>query len=184
MRRKRTTVMAVLDIVKYPDPCLREPTFAVTNFDAALVKLVQDLKDTMYASNGAGLAAIQVGRLERIFVIDGRVATGHENPDALALNNPQLVETGHREFHREEGCLSFTNVFVQVKRARWAKIRAQDVTGAWFECEGDELLGRALQHEFDHLNGKLLIDLVGSLKKQMIKRRSRKWDESGNPVII
>ncbi|MCA9710932.1 MAG: peptide deformylase, partial [Myxococcales bacterium] len=146
--------MAVLDIVTYPDPRLREPTFEVKEVDDDVRRLVQDLTDTMYALNGAGIAAIQVGRFERIFLIDGRVATGDENADPVVFINPEVVETGKGLTVSEEGCLSFPNVFVDIKRPRWAKVRAVNLQGESFEWEGEGLLGRALQHEHDHLTGK------------------------------
>lgn len=167
--------MAVLEVVKYPDPRLREDTFAVAEITDDIRQLVRDLTDTMYSLNAAGIAAIQVGRLERIFLIDGKVATGDEAADPLVCINPEVVETGKGLIISEEGCLSFPDVFVDVKRPRWAKLRAQDVNGETFEVEGDALFGRALQHEHDHLTGKLMIDLVGMVKKEMIKRKMKRW---------
>lgn len=169
--------MAVLDIVTYPDPRLREPTFDVKDINADIRQLVRDLIDTMYSLNAAGIAAIQVGRLERIFIIDGKVVDADAGDDAkpLVLINPELVETGRGLAVAEEGCLSFPNVFVDIKRPRWAKIRATDVDGQQFEVDGEGLFGRALQHEHDHLTGRLMIDLVGMVKKEVIKRKMKRW---------
>lgn len=167
--------MAVLEVVKYPDPRLREETFAVAEITDDIRQFVRDLTDTMYSLNAAGIAAIQVGRLERIFLIDGKVATGSEAADPLVFINPEVVETGKGLVIAEEGCLSFPDVYVDVKRPRWAKLRAQNIHGEWFEAEGDGLYGRALQHEHDHLTGKLMIDLVGMVKKEMIKRKMKRW---------
>jgi peptide deformylase len=167
--------MAVLDVVKYPDERLRHETFEVKEIDDGIRRLVRDLTDTMYAQNGAGIAAIQVGRFERIFLIDGRVATGDENADPIVCINPEVAETGKGLSISEEGCLSFPGVFVEVKRPRWAKIRATNLDGETFEIEGDGLLGRALQHENDHLTGRLLVDMVGMVKKEMIKRKMKRW---------
>lgn len=167
--------MAVLDVVKYPDPRLREETFAVEDINDDIQQLVRDLTDTMYALNGAGIAAIQVGRLERIFLIDGRVAGGDDDSPPIVCINPEVVESGKGLAIAEEGCLSFPGVFVDVKRPRWAKIRAQNVDGETFEIDGDGLLGRALQHENDHLTGRLLVDMVGMVKKEMIKRKMKRW---------
>jgi peptide deformylase len=178
--------MAVLEVVKYPDPRLREGTVPVGEIDDSTRRLVGDLVDTMYALNAAGIAAIQVGRLERIFVIDGKVATGQENADPLVFIDPELVETGRGLAVAEEGCLSFPGVFVEIKRPRWAKLRARNVAGETFEVDGDGLFGRALQHELDHLTGKLMIDLVGTVKKEVIKRKMKRWhaehDPQGEPV--
>lgn len=170
--------MAVLDIVTYPDPRLREPTVEVGEITDDIRQLVRDLTDTMYAQNGAGIAAIQVGRLERIFLIDGKVGGGDDDAPPLVFIDPEVVETGGGTAIAEEGCLSFPGVFVDVKRPRWAKVRAKNVDGDTFEVEGDALFGRALQHEFDHLTGRLLIDLVGMVKKEMIKRKMKRFHSS------
>jgi peptide deformylase len=167
--------MAVLDIVKYPDPRLREPTFEVREITDDIRQLVRDLIDTMYSLNAAGIAAIQVGRFERIFIIDGKVTGGDDNTPPLVFINPELAETGKGLALAEEGCLSFPGVFVEVKRPRWAKIRAMGVDGQTFEADGEGLMGRALQHEHDHLTGRLMIDLVGAIKKEMIKRKMKRW---------
>jgi peptide deformylase len=173
--------MAVLDVVKYPDPRLREETFAVGEVDDGIRELVRDLTDTMYALNGAGIAAIQVGRLERIFLIDGRVAGGDENSPPVVCINPEIVESGKGLAIAEEGCLSFPGVFVEVKRPRWVKVRATNLAGESFEIDGDGLLGRALQHELDHLTGRLLVDMVGMVKKEMIKRKMKRWHAEQEP---
>ena len=167
--------MAVLEIVKFPDPKLREATFPVAEITDDIRTLVSDMTETMYALNAAGIAAIQVGRLERIFLIDGPVATGDEKSDAVVCINPEIVETGRGLAVSEEGCLSFPGVFVEIKRPRWSKIRATNLAGETFELEGEGLLGRALQHEYDHLTGKLMIDLVGMVKKEMIKRKMSRY---------
>jgi peptide deformylase len=167
--------VAVLDIVTYPDPRLREPTIVVGEITDDIRTLVRDLTDTMYALNGAGIAAIQVGRLERIFLIDGKVAGGSDDSPPMVFIDPEIVETGGGTTMAEEGCLSFPGVFVEVKRPRWAKVRARNVEGEVFEVQGDELFGRALQHEHDHLTGRLLVDLVGMVKKEMIKRKMKRW---------
>ena len=180
-----TLAMAVLDIVTYPDPRLREATFDVKDITADVRQLVRDLIDTMYSLNAAGIAAIQVGRLERIFIIDGKVADPEAGDDAkpLVFINPELAETGHGLTIAEEGCLSFPNVFVDIKRPRWAKMRALDVEGNSFEVDGEGLFGRAIQHEHDHLTGRLMIDLVGMVKKEVIKRKMKRWhnEHDGKP---
>ena len=167
--------MAVREVVKYPDPRLREDTFDVAEVTDEIRTLVQDLIDTMFSLDAAGIAAIQIGQLERIFIIDGKVATGSQAADPLVFINPEIVETGKGEVVAEEGCLSFPEVFVDVKRPRWAKVRATNLAGEVFEVEGEELFGRALQHEHDHLTGKLMIDLVGMVKKERIKRKMKRW---------
>lgn len=178
--------MAVLDVVKYPDPRLREPTVEVQTIDEGIRQLVADLTDTMYALNGAGIAAIQVGRMERIFLIDGKVAGGDDDAPPVVFINPEIVETGRGLALSEEGCLSFPGVFVDVKRPRWVKVRALALSGESFEIEGEGLLGRALQHEHDHLTGRLLVDLVGAVKKEMIKRKMKRWHagKEGDAALV
>ncbi|MCA9689909.1 MAG: peptide deformylase [Myxococcales bacterium] len=167
--------MAVREVVKYPDPRLREDTFDVEAIDDNIRELVRDLIDTMYSLNAAGIAAIQIGRLERIFIIDGKVAGGDENAEPVVFINPEVVDTGKGEEVAEEGCLSFPDVYVDIRRPRWAKVRAKNLDGAVFEADSDGLYGRALQHEHDHLTGRLMIDLVGMVKKEMIKRKMKRW---------
>ncbi len=167
--------MAVLEIVKYPDPRLRESTFPVEEMNDEIRQLVRDLTDTMYSLNAAGIAAIQVGRLEQIFIIDGKVAGGDENAPPEVFINPEVVDTGKGMEIAEEGCLSFPDVFVDIKRPRWAKVRARNLDWVEREVDSDGLYGRALQHEHDHLTGQLMIDLVGMVKKEMIKRKMKRF---------
>lgn len=167
--------MPVREVVKYPDPRLRQPSLAVNEIDDSIRELVRDLVDTMYASDGAGIAAIQIGRPERVFVLDGRIQSGSEDSEPIVLIDPEIVETGGGPAIAEEGCLSFPDVFVEVKRPRRAKVRARNLEGETFEIEGEDLLGRALQHEHDHLEGRLLIDMVGMVKKEMIRRKMKRW---------
>jgi peptide deformylase len=167
--------MAVLEVVKFPDERLRNETVAVETVTDEVRTLVRDLIDTMYSLNAAGIAAIQVGRYERIFIIDGAVATGVEDADPLVFIDPEVVETGKGLAMAEEGCLSFPGVFVEIRRPRWAKVRATNLAGETFEVDGDGLFGRALQHEADHLTGQLMIDLVGMVKKEVIKRKMKRY---------
>ena len=175
--------MAILDVVKFPDERLRQPTVLVEASTADIRQLVADLTDTMYALEGAGIAAIQVGRPERIFLIDGRVAGGDEHAPPVVCINPEIVETGRGLSISDEGCLSFPDVFVEVKRPRWAKLKAVDIEFRPFEIEGEGLLGRALQHEFDHLEGRLLVDMVGMVKKEMIRRKMKRWHGSHSAEV-
>jgi peptide deformylase len=167
--------VAVLDIVTYPDPRLREDTIEVGEITDDVRQLVADLTDTMYAQNGAGIAAIQVGRFERIFLIDGKVAGGDDDAPPVVFIDPEVVDTSGGTAIAEEGCLSFPGVFVDIKRPRRARVRARNLEGETFEIEGEGLLGRALQHEYDHLTGRLMLDLVGMVKKEMVKRKMKRW---------
>jgi peptide deformylase len=138
----------------------------VETFDAALERLVEDMLETMYAAPGVGLAAPQIGIARRVFVYDIGEGPGH-------MINPELVETsGEWEF--DEGCLSVPERFWPIVRPLYARIKGVDVTGAALELEGDELMGRMLQHEFDHLNGTLLLERLGKRERKTALRDLRR----------
>ena len=166
--------MAVRSILRFPDPRLRQRSAEVGEFGEDLRQLVADMAETMVDSNGAGLAAIQVGEPVRLFIVDGHVAGGAEDSPPKVFINPEIVETSDEAQTGDEGCLSFPDIFVPVKRGMRAKVRARDLEGNVFEAEGEGLYARALQHETDHLNGRLLIDQVGPVKRELIKRKLRK----------
>jgi peptide deformylase len=166
--------MALLPILRYPDPRLREKCTPVEAFDEKLRKLVADMTDTMYAANGAGLAAIQVGVPLRMFIIEPEVAGQSPDDPVLVFANPELVWISDEAQTGDEGCLSFPGIFVPIKRGLRARVRALNIEGKPFEMEGEELFSRALQHESDHLIGRLLIDLVGPVKREIIKRKMKK----------
>ena len=170
--------MAVRPILRYPDPRLRLVSKPVEVFADELATLVADMKDTMYLSEGAGLAAIQVGVPLRLFIIDPEVAGRTAEDPPLVFVNPELLSISQQEQTGDEGCLSFPGIFVPVKRGQRARVRAQDIAGVAFEMEGEGLFARALQHEYDHLTGRLLIDMVGPVKRQIIKRKMRKENEA------
>jgi peptide deformylase len=170
--------MAIRPILRYPNPRLREKSLEVTAFDDALRTLVADMAETMYASNGAGLAAIQVGAPVRLFIVDGPVAGGAEDSAPQVFINPELVSISEEFQTGDEGCLSFPGIYIPVKRGMRARVRAFDVDGVPFEVEGAELFARALQHENDHLMGRLLIDQCGPVKREIIKRKLRKEAEA------
>lgn len=167
-------VMAIRPILRFPDPKLRETSLPVTAFGEDLAPLLADMTETMLDSEGAGLAAIQVGVPLRLFIVDGHVAGGAEEAPPLVFANPEIIEVSDEAQTGDEGCLSFPGVFVPVKRGLRAKIRAQNAAGETFEMEGAEIVARAFQHETDHLNGRLLIDMVGPVKREIIKRKMRK----------
>ena len=166
--------MAVKSIVRFPDPKLRERSMEVSEFGDDVRQLVADMNETMVDANGAGLAAIQVGVPVRLYIIEGHVAGGAEDAPPKVFINPEIVEISDEAQTGDEGCLSFPDIFVPVKRGMRAKVRAQDLDGNIFEAEGEGLYARALQHETDHLNGRLLIDQVGPVKRELIKRKLRK----------
>lgn len=149
--------MAIRLIVKHPDPVLRERAKEVTKFNASLHKLLDDMAETMYDADGVGLAAPQVGILKRVFVVDA-----DEEHGLLELVNPEIVSREGEQFGAE-GCLSIPGLQGDVKRANKVVIKAQDRYGNPVQYEGTELLARAFQHELDHLNGVLFLDLAESV---------------------
>ena len=163
--------MAVRTILHYPDPRLREKARPVAEVTPAIKKLVEDMAETMYAAPGVGLAATQIGEPHRIFVID---TAGDDEPSKLRIFiNPEIVSK-EGEIIWEEGCLSFPSIVEEIKRAGHVKVRALDADGKPFELEADELLAVAIQHELDHLDGVLMIDHMGILKKRIVDRKMRK----------
>lgn len=161
--------MAHLAILEFPDPRLRTRAVPVTRFDAALGKLVADMLETMYAAPGIGLAATQVNVHQQLVVID--ISETRDQPQVFI--NPLILSREGEEIS-EEGCLSVPTVFEDIKRAAVVKVRAQDRTGAVFERELDGLLAVCLQHELDHLEGKLFVDYLSGLKRDRIRRKLEK----------
>ena len=158
--------MAVLKVVKYPDPVLSSRALEVKKITDKERKLVRDMIDTMYAENGVGLAANQVGVAKRIFVASADQVRGEE----LVYFNPEIVRSEGviKEF---EGCLSVPEFYEPVKRAKKVWMRATTLEGKEVEVEGEGLLSRIFQHEIDHLNGILFIDRLGFLKGRTIKKK-------------
>jgi peptide deformylase len=166
----------ILKIVKYPEPILQQPGEPVTEFDGELRKFVADLFETMYASQGIGLAAQQVGVAKRITVVD--LSQGKDPAQKLVLINPEVISREGKQYE-EEGCLSFPDIREKVSRAAKVSIRAQDEKGKWFEMDGEELLSRAFQHEIDHLDGMLFIFRMSALKRDLNLRKIRKMQREG-----
>ena len=125
----------------------------------------------MYAENGLGMAALQLGDARRMFIVEPKLAGRAETDPPLCFINPEIVETSEEMQDSEEGCLSFPEIYIKVKRPMRARVRATGLDGQVFELEGEALLARCLLHEYDHLTGKLLVDFVGPLKRQMIKKK-------------
>jgi peptide deformylase len=169
--------MALRPIVKYPDNFLRQPTRAVDGVDDETRTLVADMVETMYAKNGAGLAAIQVGSDKRIFIVEASIAGGDENDHPIVFINPTIEWLSDETETADEGCLSFPGIYVPIKRSLRARVRATGLDGHEFVAEGEGLYARAMQHENDHLENRLLIDYVGSIKRQMIKRKMERMTE-------
>jgi len=166
----------ILKIVKYPEPVLSQPGEPVTEFNDELKKLVDDMFETMYASQGIGLAAPQVAVSKRVTVVD--LSQGKDPEQKLVLVNPEIIFREGKQYE-EEGCLSFPEIREKVQRASIVKVRAQDLNGKWFELEGEELLSRAFQHEIDHLDGMLFIFRMSSLKRDLVLRKIRKMQREG-----
>ncbi len=167
--------MALLEILHFPDPRLRNQAVNVTKVTPEIERLVADLFETMYHAKGIGLAATQVNVTKRVVVID--LCEGESQP--LCLINPEILER-HGEEVMEEGCLSVPGVSEQVTRAERIRLRALDRCGNPFELEATGLLAVCIQHELDHLDGKLFIDYLSGLKRQRIRKRLERERRSGS----
>jgi peptide deformylase len=161
--------MALRTILEFPDQRLRTRAQPVTQFDAQLGQLIDDMFETMYAAPGIGLAATQVDVHKRLLVID--VSEGRNEP--LVFINPEILQReGVAE--TEEGCLSVPGIFDEVKRAAKVRVRSQDRTGAVVERDFEGVLAVCVQHEMDHLEGKLFVDYLSDLKRQRIRKKLEK----------
>ena len=166
----------IYPIVKYPDPLLAEKAAPITVFDKSVARLADDMFESMYAAEGIGLAAPQIGILKRLTVID--TSFGKAPNEILVLIKPEIVAHDGRR-SEEEGCLSLPDIRDKVLRHATVTVRAQDVQGQWFEVDGEDLLSRAMQHEMDHLDGILFIDRLSRLKKDLTVRRIKKLIRNG-----
>jgi peptide deformylase len=169
-------VMAILKILKYPEPALKKVALPVRDFDAKTAQLVNDMLETMYAAPGVGLAAPQVGVSQRVVVLD----TNHENPgqQVYKLINPVITHSEGSVIW-EEGCLSVIDFTADVKRAAQVQVSAFDEQQKEIKIEAEGLLAVALQHEIDHLDGKLFIDRISRLKRELYSRKRIKSLRSG-----
>lgn len=164
--------MAKLQIITIPDPILRRKAVTVERVDDELRRLADDMLETMYAAPGIGLAAPQVNVSRRLIVLD--TARDDKTKRPLVLINPKIAKLGPETRVYEEGCLSIPDVLVEIERPSTVTVKYIDRTGKTAEIEADGLLATALQHEIDHLDGKLIIDFLTRLKRDMIVRRFRK----------
>ena len=158
--------MALRTILEFPDPRLRTRARPVTVFDPALGTLVDDMLQTMYAAPGIGLAATQVDVHQRVIVID----ISDERNAPVVLINPEILSR-EGEARTEEGCLSVPGIFDEVQRAARIRVRAHDRSGASFEQDYDDILAVCIQHEMDHLDGKLFVDYLSDLKRERIRKK-------------
>ncbi|MEO6967954.1 MAG: peptide deformylase [Rhodanobacteraceae bacterium] len=168
--------MAKLDILEFPDPRLRTQAQAVTAFDAWLKRLAADMLETMYEAPGIGLAATQVDVHRRLLVTD----VSEQRNDPRVLVNPKILDAqGHQTY--QEGCLSVPGIFADVERAGSIRVHAQDLEGKTFEFEADGLLAVCIQHEMDHLIGKLFVDYLSPLKRELVRRKLEKARRQAEP---
>jgi peptide deformylase len=162
--------MSKLDILRYPDPRLHKVARPVSAVDARIRQLVDDMLETMYAAEGVGLAATQVDVHERVIVID----TSEARDEPLVLINPELIETSEEMMLAEEGCLSVPEIYDKVSRHARVRVRALDRSGESREFDAEGLLSVAVQHEMDHLLGKVFVEYLSALKRSRIKTRMLK----------
>jgi len=166
----------IYPIVKYGDPILEKPSNNISKFDAELAELAEDMFATMYAAQGIGLAAPQIGKNIRLTVVD---VTSGKNPEAkIVLVNPEII-AAEGEKREEEGCLSIPGFRGYVVRPQFVTIKAQDAKGEPFEIRGEDLLARAFCHEIDHLNGILFLQHLSMLKRDLIRRKIKKLKKQG-----
>jgi len=158
--------MAILEILHYPDPRLRQTAAAIDEFDAALSSFIDDMFETMYDAPGVGLAATQVGVARRVAVMD----CGAEENEPIVMCNPEIIEL-HEPEPVDEGCLSVPDHHDEVERYRRVRFRAQDRDGTPYEMEAEDLLAQCVQHEIGHLDGGLYIDKLSRLKRERIRRK-------------
>ncbi len=168
--------MALLTIKHYPEPVLLTPGDPVTVFDDELIKLVDDMFETMREARGVGLAAPQVGISKRLFVMD--CSGGQDPSQRVALINPEIIHVEGEQLG-EEGCLSFPGIYFDVKRQLRAIVQGHNVDGELFEVDGLELTARCMLHETDHCDGIVFLDKTTPLKRQMVKRKIKKLQKAG-----
>jgi peptide deformylase len=161
--------MALLEILQYPDPRLRIKAKVVSDINTHIKAIVADMYETMYAANGVGLAATQAGINWRIFVMD--VSETRKQP--LCAINPEILTCQGEQFE-SEGCLSVSEAFDKIKRAQSLRFRALDINGQIYEMAAENLMASCVQHEIDHLNGKLFIDHLSRLKQDRIRKKLEK----------
>ena len=174
--------MSKRNIVVEPDPILREKSVSLEKVDDELRSLLDDMLETMYAAPGIGLAAVQVGVLKRLIVID--VSKDQEKKDPLFLINPEIIHRSKQTSVHEEGCLSLPGHFAEIERPAECQIKFIDYNGKEKELNAKGLLATCIQHEVDHLNGVLFIDYLSKLKKDMIVKKLTKHKKELDKVVL
>lgn len=163
--------MSTLPIVKLPDPVLRKVSDPVERIDAEALKLADDMLETMYDAPGVGLAAVQVGVLKRLIVLD---VSDSDERNPLVMFNPEILSLGSETRLHEEGCLSIPDTHIEIERPATLVVGYIDRDGKPQELAADGLLATAVQHEIDHLNGKMIIDFLSRLKRDIVVRKLKK----------
>ena len=169
--------MALRPIVEFPDPRLRTKALPVSTFDAELGQLAADMLETMYAAPGIGLAATQIDVHRQVLVLD----VSEEKDAPLVFVNPRIVERSGSQVY-QEGCLSVPGIFADVERADRVRVEAQGVDGKSFTMEADGLLAVCIQHEMDHLAGKLFVDYLSPLKRELVRKKLEKQRRHAEPA--
>lgn len=172
--------MARLEIVTWPDPRLLEESREVDRVDEETRQLIADMAETMYAAPGAGLAAPQVGVNKRVIICD--VSPKDQPRKLIALINPEIVDSSEETISIEEGCLSCPDIQVEIPRAAWIKVQGLDPEGRPTQLEAEELLSIVLQHEIDHLSGRVIVDSLSPLKRGLYRRKRRKNQDQDAPA--
>ena len=172
--------MAIRPIIIAPDPVLKAKAKPVENIDGGIVRLMDDMLETMYRAPGIGLAAPQIGILQRVIVVD--VADKDEKPQPFAMANPEILWKSDETSVHNEGCLSLPDHYADVTRPKQVRLRYIDRDGEVRELDADNLLATCVQHEIDHLNGVLFIDRISLLKRNMILRKLQKAKKSQETV--
>jgi len=178
-RRRPDTAMAIREIVEFPDPRLRTKAQPVTVFDADLKRLVADMFETMYEAPGIGLAATQIDVHRQLLVLD----VSEEKNAPLVVINPRIVQSEGKQVY-QEGCLSVPGIFADVERAERIRVEAQDVDGKPVTIEADGLLAVCIQHEMDHLLGKLFVDYLSPLKRELVRKKLAKQRRNAEPAAV
>ena len=174
--------MSKKKIIILPDPILRKVSKPVPQVDKEIKSLMDDMLETMYAAPGIGLAAVQIGILKRIIVID--LSKEGEKKEPIFIVNPEIISKSKNLISYEEGCLSIPNQFAEIERPNTCKIKFLDYMGEKKELEAKGLLATCIQHEIDHLNGILFIDYLSKLKKDLIIKRVKKQKKEIDRVVV
>lgn len=162
--------MALLTILQFPDPRLHKVAAPVEKIDASIRQIVQDMAETMYAAAGIGLAATQVDIHQRIIVID----ISEERNQLITLINPEILSSSEAKKAWTEGCLSVPSIFEIVERPERIKVRAQNLDGAYFELDADGIVAVCIQHEIDHLEGRVFVEYLSQLKQNRVRTKLKK----------